>query len=72
MVIDYRRVNARTRKDAYPVPLIEECLNVCKDADWMIAAFVTADGFFEWLQMPFGLATFQRYVDAKNLRHILR
>jgi len=35
MVIDYRRVNARTRKDAYPVPLIEACLNACKDADWM-------------------------------------
>jgi hypothetical protein len=35
MVIDYRRVNSKTRKDAYPVPLIEECLNACKDADWM-------------------------------------
>ena len=35
MVIDYRRVNAKTRKDAYPVPLIEDCLNACKDADWM-------------------------------------
>ena len=33
MVIDYRRVNAKTRKDAYPVPLIDECLNACKDAD---------------------------------------
>ena len=35
MVIDYRRVNAKTRKDAYPVPLIEDCLRACKDADWM-------------------------------------
>ena len=35
MVIDYRRVNAKTRKDAYPVPLIEECLAACKNADWM-------------------------------------
>jgi hypothetical protein len=35
MVIDYRRVNSQTRKDAYPVPLIEDCLNACKDADWM-------------------------------------
>ena len=35
MVIDYRRVNAKTRKDAYPVPLIEECLNACREADWI-------------------------------------
>jgi len=35
MVIDYRRVNAQTRKDAYPVPLIEDCLNACKDAKWV-------------------------------------
>jgi transposase InsO family protein len=35
MVIDYRRVNAQTRKDAYPVPLIEECLMACKEAKYM-------------------------------------
>lgn len=35
MVIDYRRVNAKTRKDAYPVPLIEDCLAACKNADWL-------------------------------------
>jgi len=35
MCIDYRRVNARTRKDAYPIPLIEDCLNMCKDAKWL-------------------------------------
>lgn len=33
--IDYRRLNARTRKDAYPVPIIEDLLGACKDADWM-------------------------------------
>jgi hypothetical protein len=35
MTIDYRKVNAQTKKDAYPMPLIEDCLNMCKDADWM-------------------------------------
>ena len=35
MCIDYRRVNARTRKDAYPIPLIEDCLNMCRGARWL-------------------------------------
>ena len=35
MCIDYRKVNAHTKKDAYPMPLIEDCLNMCKDAKYM-------------------------------------
>jgi len=34
MCIDYRKLNARTKKDAYPIPLIDDCLNVCKSANW--------------------------------------
>ena len=34
MCIDYRKLNARTRKDAYPIPLIENCVDACKDADF--------------------------------------
>ena len=34
LCIDYRKLNALTKKDAYPMPLIEECLEVCKEADW--------------------------------------
>lgn len=35
MCIDYRKVNSRTRKDAYPIPLIDECLAMCKGARWL-------------------------------------
>ena len=34
MCIDYRKLNARTRKDAYPIPLINDCLMMCKNAFW--------------------------------------
>ena len=35
MCIDYRKLNALTKKDAYPLPLIEDCLERCKRARYM-------------------------------------
>lgn len=32
--IDYRRLNAVTRKDVYPLPLIEECLDTLVGNEW--------------------------------------
>ena len=35
MCIDYRKVNARTVKDAYPIPRIDDCLSMCREANFL-------------------------------------
>ena len=35
MCIDYRKVNARTVKDAYPIPRIDDCLALCREANYL-------------------------------------
>ena len=32
MCMDFRKLNARTRKDAYPIPNMTDCLNTCRTA----------------------------------------
>ncbi|KZS07216.1 Uncharacterized protein APZ42_029109 [Daphnia magna] len=84
--VDYRRLNAISVKDVYPLPRIEETLSrmgyACifstidlesgywqvplHEADKEKTAFVTPDGLYQFLVMPFGLAsapgTFQRMI----------
>ena len=35
MCIDYRRMNALTKKDGYPLPRIDDCLDRCRLANWL-------------------------------------
>ena len=49
--IDYRKLNARTKKDAYPVPVTEDCLNACSKGRWFTLIDVR-DAFHhvEWMR----------------------
>ncbi|XP_066258249.1 uncharacterized protein [Euwallacea similis] len=95
LCIDYRKLNAITVKDRYPLPNIEDLINQLggykyfssldmKQGYYQIplnkesidkTAFITPDGQYEFLRLPFGLcnapATFQRWVNSimGSLRH---
>jgi hypothetical protein len=83
--VDYRKLNEITRKDAYPMPLIDDLLETIGEEPKYFSsldlysgyhqipltreaseksAFVTPDGQYKYLKMPFGMcnapATFQR------------
>ncbi len=94
LCVNYKLLNKVTRKDAFPLPNIQECLTSMAGAAWFHGcdlksgyhqvlmndddipktAFVTKDGLYEFLVMPFGLcnapATFCRLME-KVLRGLI-
>ena len=68
--VDYRRLNARTKKGAFPLPRIDDSLNSLSGQAWFSTldlqvrlsenakpktAFATHSGLFQFGVMPFGL-----------------
>uniref|UniRef100_A0A1Y1KQJ6 Reverse transcriptase domain-containing protein n=1 Tax=Photinus pyralis TaxID=7054 RepID=A0A1Y1KQJ6_PHOPY len=69
MCVDYRALNLKTIRDKYPLPLVDDDLERMHGNDSVAkTAFVTPDGHYEYLRMPFGLvnapAVFLRAINS--------
>lgn len=78
LIVDYRRMNSCTVRNAYPLPRIEESLaalgksryfsslDPVAEKDQAKTAFITPMGHFDFCHMPYGLSapdTFQQLME---------
>src|SRR5258708_5474390 len=80
LCVDYHGLNAITRRNHYPLPLVNDLLKsafnllrVASGDEWKMA-FRTNEGLFEYLIMPFGLtnapAAFQGFIQWVLWEHL--
>lgn len=65
MCIDFRKVNTQTRKDAYPIPLIKDCLNMCKKAQWL--TLIDIKDAYHHIEMEESSIPMTAFVTARGL-----
>ncbi|KAM8714601.1 hypothetical protein ACLKA7_000043 [Drosophila subpalustris] len=67
LCVDFRQLNSRSVKDAYPLPRVHHILDQLREAHYITSLDLKDGGLFQWKVMPFGLhsapATFQRELD---------
>ena len=83
--VDYRRLNAITKLDEFPLPRVDDSLDLLAGMKYLQVrmspeaqektAFIMHEGLYEFLVMPFGLcnapATFQQLMEI-TLRGLAR
>ena len=65
LCFDFRKVNTQTRKDAYPIPLIKDCLNMCKKAQWL--TLIDIKDAYHHIEMEESSIPMTAFVTARGL-----
>ncbi|GFW91653.1 transposon Tf2-9 polyprotein [Trichonephila clavipes] len=73
LCIDYRKINSKTEKDRYPLPLIEEVLDQLQSGNFFSTIDLKTDSFtLRWKKTAKNLLHSSHIMDTKPLSDLLR